>query len=363
MGRGNADAKRVGQKDGARDDPVAALLERVREEGCVELSEVSELVESLTADDAEVQAVFERIGAAGIVISDDCGRDAPEQVTYANSDLADTTTDALRLFLNEIQVFPLLTADEEAELAKRIELGDRAAKERMINSNLRLVVSIATKFHARDLPLLDRIQEGVLGLIRASEKFDWRRGFKFSTYATWWIREAIERGVQNKARTIRLPVHVLELERKVTRTERLLTTTLGRAPTDDEIAAAAGLPLAKLDELRSWGRTVTSLDKPIGEGDGDEAPLGDVLPDEASDPLEELDISLRKDALDRAIDELPDLEAQVVRLRFGMAGEAMEPCTLDEAVRRLGIPRSRVRKIEAQALARLARMREVSELR
>jgi RNA polymerase primary sigma factor len=361
MGRGHADAKLVEQQDGARDDPVGALLERVRDEGCVELSEVSELVETLAADDADVQAVFERIGAAGIVISDDCGRDAPEQVTYANSDLAATTTDALRLFLNEIQAFPLLTAEEEIELAKRIELGDCEAKERMINSNLRLVVSIARRFHAQDLPLLDRIQEGVLGLIRASEKFDWRRGFKFSTYATWWIREAIDRGVQNKARTIRIPVHVIELERKVTRTERLLTTTLGRAPTDDEIVEAAGLPLAKLDELRSWGRTVTSLDKPISEGDGEE--LGDILPGEESDPLEELDISLRNDALQRAIHELPDLEAEIVRLRFGMAGEEVEPCTLEEAVRRLGIPRSRVRKMEAQALARLARMREVAELR
>jgi RNA polymerase primary sigma factor len=363
MGRGDADAKRVEQHDRARDDPVGVLLERGREEGCVELSEVSELVDALIADDADVQAVFERIGAAGIVISDDCGRDAPEQVTYANSDLAATTTDALRLFLNEIEAFPLLTAEEEVELAKRIELGDCEAKERMINSNLRLVVSIARKFHARDLPLLDRIQEGVLGLIRASEKFDWRRGFKFSTYATWWIREAIDRGVQNKARTIRIPVHVIELERKVTRTERLLTTTLGRAPTDDEISEAAGLPLEKLDELRSWGRTVTSLDKPLGQGDEEDNALGDILPGEESDPLEELDISLRKDALQRAIHELPDLEAEIVRLRFGMAGEEMEPCTLEEAVRRLGIPRSRVRKMEAQALARLARMREVAELR
>jgi RNA polymerase primary sigma factor len=158
-------------------------------------------------------------------------------------------------------------------------------------------------------------------------------------------------------------VHVLELERKVTRTERLLTTTLGRAPSDDEIAEAAGVPLRKLDELRSWGRTVTSLDKPVGDGDAEDTALGDVLPDEESDPLEELDISLRKDALERAIDDLPDIEAEIVRLRFGMTGEATEPCTLDEAVRRLGIPRSRVRKMEAQALARLARMREVAELR
>jgi RNA polymerase primary sigma factor len=342
---------------------VATLLQRVRAKGCVELSELSELIESLNLDDDGVQAVYERFRSAGIDISDDCGRDVPEQVTYANADLAAATTDTLRLFLNEIGRYPLLSADEEVELAKRIEQGDRAAKEHLINSNLRLVVSIAKKFRVDELSLLDRIQEGVLGLIRASEKFDWQKGFKFSTYATWWIREAIDRGVQNKARTIRMPVHVLERERKVVKAERALAVKLGRAPSDKEIASEAGLSVAKLEELRSAGRTVTSLDKPVGEGDGDDASLGDLLPGEDSDPLQELEVSLQRDALRRAIATLPDVEAQVVKLRFGMEAENSEPCTLDEAVRRLGIPRTRVRKVEAQALAHLAEMREVAALR
>jgi RNA polymerase primary sigma factor len=345
------------------EDRVAALLQRVRDEGCVELSELSELVESLSLDDDAVQAVFERFRTAGIEISDDCGRDVPEHVTYANADLAAATTDTLRLFLNEIGRYPLLSAREEVELAKRIEQGDQAAKEHLINSNLRLVVSIAKKFRAAELSLLDRIQEGVLGLIRASEKFDWQKGFKFSTYATWWIREAIDRGVQNKARTIRMPVHVLERERKVVKAERALSVKLGRSPSDEEVAAAAGLSVAKLDELRSAGRTVTSLDKPVGEGEGEDASLGDLLPGEDGDPLQELEVSLQRDALRRAIAALPDVEAQVVNLRFGMQDEHAQPCTLDEAVRRLGIPRTRVRKVEAQALARLAEMREVEALR
>ena len=318
---------------------------------------MSEAIEALTAD-ADVQAAFERIAAAGITISDDCGRDVPEQVTYTNGQLAANTTDALRLFLNEIAAFPLLTAEEEVELARKIEDGDRAAKERMINSNLRLVVSIARRFHAGELPLLDRIQEGVLGLIRATEKFDWQRGFKFSTYATWWIREAIERGAQNKARTIRMPVHVLERERKVTKAERQLTAALGRLPTDDEIAELSGIAPRKVRELHTVARTVTSLDKPID----DDAALGDLLPDEDADPLEELAISMRTDALGRAVDALPDIEAQVVRMRFGL-GREEAPCTLVEIEQRLDLPRSRVRKLEAQALDRLARMRELEDLR
>jgi RNA polymerase primary sigma factor len=304
--------------------------------------------------------VFERIRDCGIEISDDCGRDVPEHVSYANGDLAGATTDAMRMFLNEISRYPLLSPSEEVELAKRIELGDREAKERMINSNLRLVVSIAKKFRVDEPALLDRIQEGVLGLIRASEKFDWRRGFKFSTYATWWIREAIERGIQNKARTIRIPVHMLERERKVVKAERSLTVELGRTPTDDELASAAGVSLGKLRELREAGRTVTSLDKPVSEGD-DEASLGDVLPGEDLDPLEQLEVDLRRDALRRAIAALPDAEQELVRFRFGVDDDG-EPRTLDDAVKHLGIPRSRVRRMEAQALERLSEMREVEAL-
>ena len=354
----------VGEQAGAAgvEGTIATLVERGREEGCLELSEVSRLVESLELGDADVQAVFERIGAAGIEVSDDCGRDAPEQVIYENARLATATTDALRLFLNEIDRFQLLTAEEEVSLAQAIERGDNAAKELLINSNLRLVVSIARRFHFDDLALLDRIQEGVLGLIRASEKFDWRRGLKFSTYATWWIREAISRAAQNKARTIRMPVYILERERKVVRTERQLTVTLGRAPSDDEIASVAGITVSQLQELRVAGRTVTSLDKPVGEADDGTATMGDMMPAPRGDPLEELEVSLRADALHRALDALPDVEAEVVRLRFGLSGTDSDPCTLEETVKRLGIPRTRVRAVEARALARLAGMREVEGL-
>jgi RNA polymerase primary sigma factor len=346
------------------EEQITALLERVRDERCVELSELSELVERLGIDDDAVQAAFERFRAAGIEISDDCGRDVPEQVTYANADLAAATTDAMRLFLNEIARYPLLTPDEEVDLAKRVEQGDAAAKERLINSNLRLVVSIARKFHTDQLALLDRIQEGVLGLIRASEKFDWQKGFKFSTYATWWIREAIDRGVQNKARTIRLPVHVIERERKLINAQRHLTVQLGRAPTDAEVAREANLPLERIEELRSAGRTVTSLDKPVRAGEGgDDTALGDVLPADDADPLEELEVSLRKDALRQAVAALPEPEAEVVRLRFGIDRDDAEPCTINETTERLGMSRNRVRRIEARALARLAAMREVSSLR
>ena len=346
------------------EEQITTLLERVREGGCVELSELSELVERLQLDDDAVQAAFERFRSAGIEISDDCGRDVPEQVTYTNADLTAATTDTLGLFLNEMSRYPLLSADEEVELAKRIEQGDAAAKERLINSNLRLVVSIARKFRTDELALLDRIQEGVLGLIRASEKFDWRRRFKFSTYATWWIREAIDRGVQNKARTIRLPVHMIERERKLVAAQRRLTLTLGRVPTDDEVAHEAGFPVERIDELRAVGRTVTSLDKPVRADEGsDEAALGDMLPADDPDPLEELEVSLRKDALRRAVAALPDAEGEVVRLRFGIDDDEAEPCTIDEAVRRLGISRNRVRRIEARALARLAAMREVNAVR
>src|SRR5439155_21329630 len=184
--------------------------------------------------------------------------------------LATTTTGTLQLFLNEIRRYPLLTAADEIELAKRIEKGDMAAKERMINSNLRLVVSIAKKYQGQDLPLLDLIQEGIFGLIRAAEKFDWRKGYKFSTYATFWIRQAIQRGVANRARTIRIPVHIGQRERKIARVERELAAKFERQPTDEEISKESGVPMEQIQEIREAGRAVTSLDKPIGD-EGDSA--------------------------------------------------------------------------------------------
>src|SRR5919109_5140500 len=213
----------------------------------------------------DVDALESFIDAQGIDLGDDCGRAGVEPTTFRNGELAAATTDALQLFLNEIRRYPLLTAAEEVELAKRVERGDMAAKERMINSNLRLVVSIAKKYQGEALPLLDLIQEGIFGLIRAAEKFDWRKGYKFSTYATFWIRQAIQRGIANKARTIRIPVHIGQRERKIARIERELATKLARQPSDEEISTESGVPLDQIEEIRAAGRAVTSLDRPLGE--------------------------------------------------------------------------------------------------
>src|SRR5438874_1016753 len=196
------------------EEQIHKLLEKGEEQGCLNLSEFGEFVQEHELDDEQLSHLYEELEARHIDLSDDCGREKAES-TYVNGDLAVATTDALQLFLNEAAKWPLLTADEEVELAKRIERGDHEAKERMINSNLRLVVSIAKRYQGHDLHLLDLIQEGIIGLIRAVEKFDWRRGFKFSTYATWWIRQAVQRGVANKSRTIRIPVHIVEREQKI----------------------------------------------------------------------------------------------------------------------------------------------------
>src|SRR3954463_6786377 len=256
---------------------IEALLERGEEMGCLNLSEVDDLAKRLEFDDDELDALHERIDARGIDLTDDCGRtDAVTRVEFKPEDLATSTTDALQLFLNEIRRYPLLTAAEEIELAKRIEKGDMAAKERMINSNLRLVVSIAKKYQGQDLPLLDLIQEGIFGLIRAAEKFDWRKGYKFPPYATFWIRQAIQRGIANRARTIRIPVHIGQRERKIARVERELAAKFERPPTDDEVAEAAEIKVSDIEELRDAARAVTSLDRPIGEG-GERA-LGDLFP-------------------------------------------------------------------------------------
>ena len=260
------------------------------------------------------------------------------------------TTDSLQQFLNEAGRYPLLTAAEEVELAKRIERGDRAAKERMITCNLRLVVSIARRYQTQGITLGDLIQEGVIGLIRATEKFDWRKGFKFSTYATWWIRQAVQRGVANKARTIRIPVHVVEREQKVTRTERELSAKLGYAPTDEEIAKHAKLPLAQVREVREAARAVASTDAPIGT-DGDTS-FGDLFAAGGPTTEDEVDATIRGDAVRRAVAKLPDRQRDVISLRFGLIGDG--PNSLEQIGKRLGITRERVRQIEADALRRLA---------
>ena len=338
---------------------VAALVARGEERGCLNLSEFDEVVQALDLGDEDVDALEAHIEAQGIDLGDDCGRAGVEPTTFRNGELAAATTDALQLFLNEIRRYPLLTAVEEVELSKRIEQGDLAAKERMINSNLRLVVSIAKKYQGQELSLLDLIQEGIFGLIRAAEKFDWRKGYKFSTYATFWIRQAIQRGLANKARTIRIPVHIGQRERKIVRAERELAARLGREPTDEEIAREAELPLDQVEEVRDAARTVTSLDRPVGE-EGDTA-LGDLLEGGSPPPDQEVEVSLSEQLLRRTIEELPETERDVITLRFGLTGD--EPKPLRETGRRLGLSAERVRQIESRALKRLAMRRELEALR
>ena len=339
---------------------IEALIERSESEGtaCVNLSELAEVLQDAELSDDDAQQIHEDIEARGIELSDDCGRSASAPTRVAGAELAGATTDALQLFLNEIRRYPLLTAADEVRLAKGIERGDHDAKEQMINSNLRLVVSIAKKYQGQDLQLLDLIQEGILGLIRAAEKFDWRRGYKFSTYATFWIRQAIQRGIANKARTIRIPVHIGQRERKIARASRELQAQLGREPTDEEISAETELPLDQIEEARDTVRTITSLDRPVGE-EGETA-LGDLLPSEEPEPSEEVDVSLRQEALRSALNHLPERERNVVKLRYGINGD--EPTPLRETGRRLGLSPERVRQIEGEALRRLAMTRELEGL-
>jgi RNA polymerase primary sigma factor len=342
------------------EDELRALIELGEREGCIELSDVARVAESMELDEEDVERVYEDIQNRGIELSDDCGRAEAPESTYVNGNLAESTTDALQLFLNEMGKYKLLTADEEVELAKRIERGDKAAKELMINSNLRLVVSIAKKYQGHGLSLLDLIQEGIIGLIRAVEKFDWRKGFKFSTYATWWIRQAVQRGVANKAREIRIPVHIVDRERKIARAERELMAKLGRVPDEKEIAKAAKLPLKQVREVREAARAVTSLDRPVGE-EG-ETSFGELVPSDDASPEETLHVSLEQDTLRRAIRQLPDREQQVVKLRYGLNGDST-PKSLEEIGRQLGLTRERVRQVEAEALERLAVNREIEALR
>jgi RNA polymerase primary sigma factor len=346
---------------GLPDSPeLKALFDRGEDAGCLDLSEVSELIQALDLGEPEVHSLYVEITGRGVVISDDCSREGAPEATYDNDGLAGVTMDALRLFLNEISRHRLLTAPEEVELAKRIEQGDSNAKSRMINANLRLVVSIAKKYPTSDLALLDLIQEGVLGLMRATEKFDWRRGYKFSTYATWWIRQAIERGLQNKARAIRVPVHVLQRERRIDRIERDILIREGRIPTDDELATAAKISVRQVQEARETPRTVTSLDRPVGE---EETSLGDLLPDEESgEPLELVELSLRTETVQQAVSELPERERLVLKLRYGLDGQ-LTPKSIQEVTRLLDMSVREVRRTEAEGLARLSRMREVQALR
>ena len=268
--------------------------------------------------------------------------------------------DSLRLYLREIGKVPLLTADQEVYLAKRIERGDMGAKTHMIEANLRLVVSIAKSYLGRGLSFLDLIQEGSLGLIRAVEKFDYRKGYKFSTYATWWIRQAVTRAIADKARTIRIPVHMVEKLNKVVHIERQLVQRLGREPQPEEIALELEITTEEVREILRMAQLPVSLEKPIGEEE--ESELGDfVKDDQAESPFDTASLQLRREDIQRALDSLPERERKVIELRFGLTGS--QPCTLEEVGRAFGVTRERIRQIENNTLKRLETLPEAQGLK
>jgi RNA polymerase primary sigma factor len=348
-----------------QNEELQALIESSELTGSVRQVELAEVLEARPLDPLETDALYRELDQRGIEIVDEereqREREAPppppspslaQQLSY------ETTTDALQLFLREAGRHALLTAAQEVELAKRIERGDGEAKQRMIQSNLRLVVSIAKNYRNQGLPFLDLIQEGTLGLIRAVEKFDWRRGYKFSTYATWWIRQAVARALADKARTIRMPVHIVERLQKMNRAERLLWTQLGREPSLEEIAEEASLPLQQAHEVLAAARASASLDQPVG--DQEDATFGDFVAGDGPLPEDEVEVSLRSQALAQALQSLPERERKVLELRYGL--DESEPKTLEEIGRRLGLTRERVRQIELDSLRRLATLREMQSV-
>jgi RNA polymerase primary sigma factor len=331
---------------------IQDLVEAAEQTGSMRHAELAEALEPLRLDALELDAVYRGLEQRGIEILEQAEQAPPPPPPAV---VNETTTDALQLFLRDAGRHPLLTAAQEVELAKRIERGDDEAKQRMIQSNLRLVVSIAKNYRNQGLPFLDLIQEGTLGLIRAVEKFDWRRGYKFSTYATWWIRQAVARALADKARTIRMPVHIVERMQKLNRAERTLWTQLGREPSMDEIAEEANLPIAQAHEVKAAARTSTSLDQPVGEAE--DAVFGDFVAGDEPLPDEQVEVTMRCQALGEALAALSERERRVLVLRYGLGDS--DPKTLEDIGRRLGLTRERVRQIETEALKRLSRLREM----
>jgi RNA polymerase primary sigma factor len=321
---------------------IQTLLEEASEEGFVRADELESLAETHELEAEDLEALSAALEERGVEI-----REPAEEPTY-EADPTPASADSLQMFMNEIGRYPLLTAAEEVALAKRVERGDRAAKERMINCNLRLVVHVAKRYRGHGVPFGDLIQDGVIGLNRAVEKFDYRKGFKFSTYATWWIRQAVQRSVAGQARTIRVPTHVHERRQTLNRHARKLETELGRAATPEELAKASGLKLQHVEEALSVPEARASLNSPVGDDDGE---LGDLFADEnADDPEAVAEDALRSLAVRQALAQLPERERRILELRFGIDGE---PKSLEAIGAELGLTRERIRQLETQALARL----------
>ena len=329
-------------------DAVATFIHDAEEDGVLDERVLDAKAAELDLDDEELAALRGELAARGVELTNE-DADEDERELNLEPDAAGGV-DSLTLFMNEIGKHDLLTAAEEVELAKKIERGDRRAKERMINSNLRLVVSIAKRYQGHGLSLGDLIQEGVIGLTRAAEKFDWRKGFKFSTYATWWIRQACQRAVANQSRTIRVPAHVHERRAKLARLGRQFEVEHGRDATVEELAAMTGYADVHVEEALGAVVASVSLNQAVGDdGDGE---LGDLFADpEAVDPAEEAGDAVRRSSVRAALQALPENERRVLELRFGFAGEQR---TLDAVAQELGLSRERIRQLEQAGLAQLA---------
>jgi RNA polymerase primary sigma factor len=355
-------------------EEVKGLLARGQQVGVLTHTEIAAATAELGLDETDVEelhSLFDRTEielveeidpatAANMTIERAPDKRRSDRPKTALDLKPEMTTDSLQLFLKDIGKVRLLTAQEEVDLAKRIERGDLDAKQRMVESNLRLVVSIAKNYRNQGLPFLDLIQEGTLGLVRAAEKFDYRKGFKFSTYATWWIRQAIARALADKARTIRIPVHIFERLNKIRRAERSLLTAFGREPTAEEIADVIGIKPEEVDSIKRSAQAPVSLEKPVGDEDGSE--FGQFIADErAESPFERAAEILTREALREALENLSYRERRVLELRYGLGDE--QPLTLDELGRTFNVTRERIRQIENQSLKKLKNLREAQQLR
>jgi RNA polymerase primary sigma factor len=336
-------------------DEAQRLLESGLQAGRLEADEIALALDELGLEPAQLDEFYAALDEAQIeVVTTE--EEAPVEVEAA----PEITTDSLQLFLKDIGRVPLLTAAQEVELAKRIERGDHGAKQAMVEANLRLVVSIAKRYRNQGLPFLDLIQEGTIGLVRAAEKFDYRKGFKFSTYATWWIRQAVARAIADKGRTIRMPVHVVEKLNRIMRSERKLRAERGREPTAEEIARDLDMSLEEVEHIRRSAQTPVSLEKPVG--DDDESEFGHFLADESTPLPDELaETALQREALRSILSALSERERKVLELRYGLDGQ--QPRTLDEVGRTFNVTRERIRQIEHQGLKKLRALADAQRVR
>jgi RNA polymerase primary sigma factor len=358
-----------GERPFADLEELRALIAQGRERGYLTFEEIAGTLEEVEVTKEQVQHLHGYLIEHGVDVVAGDGLTAYKESKAAQPDApkkpeldltVEPSLDSLRLYLRSIGRVELLTAEQEIELAQRIERGDMIAKRHMVEANLRLVVSIAKGYLGRGLSFLDLIQEGSLGLIRAVEKFDYRRGYKFSTYATWWIRQAVTRAIADKARTIRIPVHMVEKLNRVAHVERQLVQRLGREPEPEEIAAELKWSVREVRDILRVAQLPVSLEKPIG--DEEESELGDFVADEtAESPFESATESLQREDIQRALDALPERERQVIELRFGLRGH--EPLTLEEVGRAFGVTRERIRQIETNTLKKLKQLPEAQRLR